>query len=396
MASSEPLVCPRPPTEKPEFTIGTLRKAIPAHCFKRSTWRSFSYLLVDLVAVAALYFASTFIDSVAPAWLAYGALWPLYWFWQGAVCTGIWVIAHECGHGAFSDYTWVNDTVGFVMHSALLVPYYSWKHSHRRHHSNTGSLAKDEVFVPTQDEGEAALFKYTWYRAGFLAVQSLLGWPLYLFFNASGREYSRLANHFDPTSPIFSKRERPGIVLSDLGIAAVVYALYRAGLTLGWAWLVKSYVVPYLIVNFWLVTITFLQHTHPNLPHYEDEEWDWLRGALATVDRSYGILDVFFHRIADTHVAHHLFSQIPHYHAQEVTEAIKPILGSYYSKDNRNIIKALWQEIALCHFVSKEPATKAGVVWFQTATKEHLVRATDAAAAGFDADAAAAKGIKAE
>jgi hypothetical protein len=45
MASSEPLVCPRPPVDKPEFTIGTLRKAIPAHCFKRSLWRSFSYLL---------------------------------------------------------------------------------------------------------------------------------------------------------------------------------------------------------------------------------------------------------------------------------------------------------------------------------------------------------------
>lgn len=79
-------------------------------------------------------------------------------------------------------------------------------------------------------------------------------------------------------------------MLSDLGIAAVVYVLYRAGLTLGWAWLVKSYVVPYLIVNFWLVTITFLQHTHPNLPHYEDEEWDWLRGALATVDHRWGFL----------------------------------------------------------------------------------------------------------
>lgn len=31
--------------------------------------------------------------------------------------------------------------------------------------------------------------------------------------------------------------------------------------------------------------ITYLQHTHPNLPHYLDKEWDWLRGALATVDR---------------------------------------------------------------------------------------------------------------
>lgn len=75
------------------------------------------------------------------------------------------------------------------------------------------------------------------------------------------------------------------IVLSDAGLLVVVYGLYCAGLTWGWAWLVKSYVIPYLIVNFWLVTITFLQHTHPNLPHYEDEEWDWLRGALATVDR---------------------------------------------------------------------------------------------------------------
>jgi hypothetical protein len=31
--------------DKPEFTIGTLRKAIPAHCFKRCLWRSFSYLI---------------------------------------------------------------------------------------------------------------------------------------------------------------------------------------------------------------------------------------------------------------------------------------------------------------------------------------------------------------
>ena len=59
------------------------------------------------------------------------------------------------------------------------------------------------------------------------------------------------------------------------------------------------------------------QHTHPALPHYVDGEWEWLRGALATVDRSYGrVLDAVFHHITDTHVAHHLFPQMPHYHAQ--------------------------------------------------------------------------------
>ena len=45
---------------------------------------------------------------------------------QGAVATGVWVIAHECGHQAFSQWQSVNDGVGLVLHSLLLVPYYSW------------------------------------------------------------------------------------------------------------------------------------------------------------------------------------------------------------------------------------------------------------------------------
>lgn len=117
----------RVPVEKPDFTVGTLRKAIPPHCFERSLLRSFAYLGVDLFAVAALYFGSTFIDQPAvPRWLAYGFLWPAYWFFQGAVGTGVWVIAHECGHQAFSKWQTVNDAVGLTLHSCLLVPYYSW------------------------------------------------------------------------------------------------------------------------------------------------------------------------------------------------------------------------------------------------------------------------------
>ncbi len=47
-----PEVMPRPPVEKPEFTIGTLRKAIPAHCWERSVVRSFGYLFLDLIMAA--------------------------------------------------------------------------------------------------------------------------------------------------------------------------------------------------------------------------------------------------------------------------------------------------------------------------------------------------------
>ena len=43
--------------------------------------RSFAYLGVDLVLVAALFAASQIIESKAPVWLAVLS-WPLYWFFQ--------------------------------------------------------------------------------------------------------------------------------------------------------------------------------------------------------------------------------------------------------------------------------------------------------------------------
>ncbi len=118
-------------------------------------------------------------------------------------------------------------------------------------------------------------------------------------FNVKSRPYDESwVSHFDPWAPIFSKRQRLEIVVSDVALAVVMCGLYVAGEAMGWVWMAKTYVVPYLIVNFWLVMITLLQHTHPNLPHYTDAEWDWMRGALATVDRNYGwLLNTLHHHI---------------------------------------------------------------------------------------------------
>jgi omega-6 fatty acid desaturase / acyl-lipid omega-6 desaturase (Delta-12 desaturase) len=84
-----------------------------------------------------------------------------------------------------------------------------------------------------------------------------------LVTNIAGRPYPRKglhwANHFDPWSPIFTSRQRAYIALSDVALAGVIYGLHRLRLALGWGVLLKVYLVPYLIVNFWLVLITLLQ-----------------------------------------------------------------------------------------------------------------------------------------
>ncbi|GLJ20231.1 hypothetical protein SUGI_0367140 [Cryptomeria japonica] len=135
----------RVPLTKPPFTIGDLKRVIPPHWFNRSMMKSFSYLAFDLVTSCfRLYLTNFFKMGVFLEW----TMWLGYSMAQGCILTGVWVIAHECGHNAFSDYSWVDDIVGFALHSWLFMPYFSWKYNHRRHHSNSGSLEWVEIIVP--------------------------------------------------------------------------------------------------------------------------------------------------------------------------------------------------------------------------------------------------------
>ncbi|KAJ4848309.1 hypothetical protein Tsubulata_003694 [Turnera subulata] len=358
----------RVPSDKPPFTLATLKKAIPAHCFNRSLVRSFSYLAYDLsVCYTLFYIAKTFIPLL-PTPLAYIA-WPMYWFIQGAFMTGIWVIGHECGHHSFSDYQWVDNFVGLILHSALLTPYFAWKYSHRRHHSNTGSLSHDEVYLPRLKDSIPWYSKYLNNPAGrVIRVVSMLflAFPLYLLFNASSQKHDRFANHFDPYSPIFTDRERVQVVISDIGYFSTIYAFYSIAKAQGFTWLFCTYLAPLLVVHALFIIITFLHHTNPTLPHYDNSEWEWFRGALSTIDLDFGWMNKVLHNVTNTHICHHLISTIPHYHALEATEAIKPVLGAYYQIDTTPIHKALYRAAKECIYAEPDHDDKnQGVYWYK-------------------------------
>lgn len=80
--------------------------AIPKHCFERSALRSGSYLVGDLLMLAAFAYLASFIDgifgkngSVLDGFVGQSArvaAWAVYCFCAGSVGTGVWVIAHEC------------------------------------------------------------------------------------------------------------------------------------------------------------------------------------------------------------------------------------------------------------------------------------------------------------
>ncbi|OUX23595.1 MAG: fatty acid desaturase, partial [Pelagibacteraceae bacterium TMED259] len=76
--------------------------------------------------------------SWLPVWIGYAIV-------AGTAGTGCWVVAHECGHRAFTKHNWLQDMIGYCLHSILLVPYFSWQRSHSVHHARTNHLDSGET-----------------------------------------------------------------------------------------------------------------------------------------------------------------------------------------------------------------------------------------------------------
>lgn len=364
---------PRPPTGKPlPFTLADIRAAIPAHCFERSALISGSYLLRDIAMLAALglgiYHADNFLSTSQLPGVLRATAWLVYWIITGQVAMGVWILGHEAGHRAFSTSDLINDGVGWLLHSMLLLPYHSWRISHSHHHAATNSMEDDAVFVPrTRSEAlqSPPLLPPTAWAAWNTAIYVLFGWPTYLLFNFPGpAKYAATGtgllqrSHYNPSAVLFTPAQWWSVVISDIGVLLVWGGVVAASLRWGLLTVIAYYGIPIAIVYGNLVVLTLLQHTDVFVPHFRGEGFSWLAGALCTVDRTYGWgIDTLWHRISDTHVVHHLFSTMPFYHAAEATAAVKDILGEYYLQDPTPIPLALWRAIRHCHFVEDSGET---------------------------------------
>lgn len=258
----------------------------------------------------------------------------------------LFVIGHDCGHGSFSKYKWLNNFVGHLTHSFILVPYHGWRISHRTHHSNTGDADNDESWYPISESRYRAMGSL---EKGVRYYAHLLAYPIYLFRRSPGKQGS----HFDPSSGLFKPSERNDIIVSTTCWIAMLVLLTVSSFQFGFLWVAKLYLVPYIGFVIWLDLVTFLHHTEDNIPWYRGKNWYFLKGALSTIDRDYGLFNWIHHDIG-THVAHHIFSNMPHYYLKDATEAIKPLLGEHYRKSNEPIIKSFFKSSKACHFVTDD------------------------------------------
>jgi acyl-lipid omega-3 desaturase len=336
----------------PPFSLQDLRDAIPAKCFERNTLRSFAYLALDVGIVAALAAGAFYINNPL--------VWPLYWFAQGTMFWALFVVGHDCGHQSFSNNKALNDFVGNIVHSSIMVPYHGWRISHRTHHANHGHVENDESWHPVTKSLYTAMNKLG--RMGrVLFPFPLFAYPFYLWKRSPGKEGS----HYDPNSDLFTKAEAPLVQTSNAFQLAWFGVLAAVGFAVGPVNLIALYLIPYWMFVVWLDVVTYLHHHGPSdereeVPWYRGAEWNYMRGGLSTIDRDFGIFNKIHHDIG-THVVHHLFPQIPHYNLCEATEAVKPVMGPYYREPEPSpgplplhLIAPMVRSFGKDHFVEDE------------------------------------------
>lgn len=236
--------------------------AIPKECLRKNTFKSMSYAIMSVTLTIGIgYLAYTYIPMKLS--LLSLLLWTAYAIVEGTVATGCWVVAHECGHNSFSDNKLLQDIVGYILHTSLLVPYFSWQRSHAVHHSRTNHLSEGETHCPPKAGEEPFFYVDDLHNDAFAIVNViahlLFGWPAYLLWGATGGPARGFSNHFIPTN----KKLFPGawgtkVLYSDAGILIFAYILY--------AWtsyegsivpVLLTYFMPYLVVNMWLVLYVY-------------------------------------------------------------------------------------------------------------------------------------------
>jgi fatty acid desaturase len=331
-----------------------LMEVIPAHCFDINERIAFTrlgcLLLLTLGFGLAAHLAVPKEWAFAPFWITYAAV-------NGTIANGLWVLAHECGHHAFSRRKRLETAVGFILHSALLVPYFTWRKSHAWHHARTNHLTEDETHVPptihsSNGRAWARLQLLLGWAFGPLLIASylLIGWVLYATIGGLSTPERGYTSHLWPFRTRLSPGRRKAIYSSG-GIAFTIGLLAWWALASRDGWLAPALIYggPYLVINAWVVVYTWLHHTDVDVPHFGAKDWTGMRGAFQTVDRCYGqLLDYLHCNIGSTHVVHHLFPRIPHYNAVQATRSIADAYPHLYRYDDTPVFCAIWRVATRC------------------------------------------------
>ncbi len=293
--------------------------------------------------------AGLFVACWVLMWLSLGVH---YWLFfalmlpAAGLLVRLFVIQHDCGHGAFFKSRTVNDWVGRVIGIFTITPYDFWKRTHAIHHAGTGNLDRrglGDIETLTVQEYAALTpgkkFFYRLYRS-----------PIVLF--AIGPAYQFFLQHRLPIG-LMHRGWTPWVSTMTTNVGIVIFVALGMWLAGVREFLIIQ--VPVMALAASIGVWMFYVH-HQFEDTYWDHEKDWSRPQAALYGSSYyelpGVLRWISGNIGVHHV-HHLCSNIPFYKLFDVLrdypelvnvrritlmESFRCVPLTLWDEDNRKLI----------------------------------------------------------
>ena len=287
---------------------------------------------------------NSLVPYVALWYLMYRSLAVSYWIVlalaivASGFLTRVFIIHHDCGHGAFFKSQKANDIWGFITGVLVSTPYQLWRWKHAVHHAGAADLDRRGLgAVPTLTVQEY-LAASRWKRFSYRLVRN----PFFLFVLAPPILFLVLHRFSEAGA---SKRDRRSVYWTNLAMLGVAIALI---------WMIgfKAYALiqlPVLMVSssagVWLF---YVQHQFEGVYWERHDEWDYTAAGLqgSSFYKLPKVLQWFSGNIGFHHI-HHLSPRIPNYNLEKCHRAdpmfqrVKPLtlLSSFKSCAFR-----LWDE----------------------------------------------------
>ena len=276
-------------------------------CYRQpSHVRSVVELIITALPLGVLWAAAWFVYSLGYWWASLLIVVPASGF-----VVRLFMIQHDCGHGAFFSRKSANDWVGRFIGIVTLTPYGFWRRTHAIHHATSGNLDQrgiGDIDTLTVSEYLArsrwGRLKYRLYRNPVLLFG--LG-PVYVFLFRQRLPFGLLK---DGWRPWLSTQSTNAAIA---GAATLLICLVG----------VKAFALIHLPMMLLATTIGmwlfYVQHQFEGTSWCENSRWSLHEAALH--GSSYydlpPLLRWFSANIGFHHV-HHLCSRIPYYRLPRV------------------------------------------------------------------------------
>jgi acyl-lipid omega-6 desaturase (Delta-12 desaturase) len=244
----------------------------------------------------------------------------------------LFVLFHDCCHGAFLPWRFANRLFGYIAGILTFTAFEDWQRTHIIHHANSGDLDQrgtGDVWTLTVAEYlSASRLKRLAYRVFRNPLMLFSITPLVLF----------LVIHRFPSHGA-KKRENLSIHFTNFGIAALILIM---SFTVGF----QNYLLmqlPVIVVaasaGMWLF---YVQHQYEGTYWERNNNWDLTKSGLE--GSSYYQLPAVLQWIGGNiglHHIHHVRANIPNYNLQRCQNEV-PVLQAVSPLTLRKSFQSLW------------------------------------------------------